>query len=92
MLFRSTVDANLALGFEDDERDYAAAAGILALLGVASVRLMTNNPKKIEQLQRYGTHVEGRIAHVLPPNPHNRAYLSTKATRSGHLIGPGELE
>ncbi len=87
-----TVDANLALGFEDDERDYAQAAAIVAALGVRSVRLMTNNPKKIEQLQRHGTIVSGRVAHVFPSNPHNRFYVETKAARSGHLIVPTDLD
>ncbi|MCK6572228.1 GTP cyclohydrolase II [Myxococcota bacterium] len=81
-----TVDANLALGFRDDERDYAVAAHMLAALGVRAVRLMTNNPKKIEQLAQYGVVVEGRVPHVLPPNGHNRFYLETKANRSGHFI------
>jgi len=81
-----TVDANLALGFRDDERDYAIAAHMLASLTVHSVRLLTNNPKKVEALQMYGIHVAGRIAHVIPANDHNRFYLQTKAARSGHLI------
>jgi GTP cyclohydrolase II len=81
-----TVDANLALGFRDDERDYAVAAHMLSALGVRSVRLMTNNPKKIEQLGHYGVTVSGRVPHVLPPNGHNRFYLETKANRSGHFI------
>lgn len=81
-----TVDANLALGFRDDERDYAIAAHMLGSLGVQSVRLMTNNPRKIDQLTRYGIAITGRIPHVLPPNPHNRFYLETKACRSGHWI------
>lgn len=81
-----TVDANLALGFRDDERDYAIAAHILRTLGVESIRLMTNNPRKIEQLRHYGVRITGRIPHVLPPNDHNRFYLETKANRSGHFL------
>jgi GTP cyclohydrolase II len=81
-----TVDANLALGFRDDERDYAIAAHMLRALGPTSIRLMTNNPRKIEQLRQYGVVVEGRVPHVLPPNGHNRFYLETKANRSGHYI------
>ncbi len=81
-----TVEANLALGFRDDERDYAVAAHMILSLDVRSIRLMTNNPAKISQLTRYGVRVEGRIPHVMPPNPHNRFYLETKATRSGHWI------
>jgi len=81
-----TVDANLALGFRDDERDYAIAAHMLASLTVHSVRLLTNNPKKLEELQRYGIRVSGRLPHVIPANEYNRSYLMTKARRSGHLI------
>jgi GTP cyclohydrolase II len=81
-----TVDANLALGFRDDERDYAIAAHMLASLNVASVRLMTNNLDKILQLQKHGTIVTARIPHVMPATEHNRFYLATKATRSGHHI------
>ena len=81
-----TVDANLALGFRDDERDYAIAAHMLESLNVASVQLMTNNPNKIRQLEQHGIRISGRIPHVMPPNEHNRFYLQTKAARSGHFI------
>src|SRR5262252_9513538 len=81
-----TVEANLALGFRDDERDYAVAAHMLASLNVASIRLLTNNPKKVEALEKYGIHVAGRIPHVIPANEYNRYYLQTKARRSGHVI------
>ena len=81
-----TVAANLALGFRDDERDYAIAAHMLASLNVGSVRLMTNNPNKIEQLGQHGIKIAGRIPHVMPPTEHNRFYLETKAARSGHYI------
>jgi GTP cyclohydrolase II len=81
-----TVEANLALGFRDDERDYAIAAHMLKSLDVRSVRVMTNNPNKIHQLEEYGISVTGRIAHLLPPTEHNRFYLETKARRSGHFI------
>lgn len=81
-----TVDANRALGFRDDERDYGIAVSMLRTLGVRSVRLMTNNPDKIAQLKRYGLSVTERLAHAIPPGVHNRAYLETKARRSGHLI------
>jgi GTP cyclohydrolase II len=81
-----TVEANLALGFRDDERDYAVGAHMLDSLRVRSVRLMTNNPRKIADLTRNGINVTGRIPHIIPPNPHNRFYLETKATKSGHLI------
>ncbi|MDQ2692992.1 MAG: GTP cyclohydrolase II [Chloroflexota bacterium] len=81
-----TVEANLALGFRDDERDYAVAAHMLMSLKVQSVQMMTNNPKKIDQLTQYGIQVNGRIPHIVEPNEHNRFYLETKAAKSGHLI------
>ncbi len=81
-----TVEANLALGFRDDERDYAVAAHMLQSLKVQSVQLMTNNPRKLDELTRYGVRISGRIPHILPPNPHNEFYLRTKAEKSGHLI------
>jgi len=81
-----TVDANLALGFRDDERDYSVAAHMLASLNIGSIHLMTNNPNKIRQLEQLGTKVSGRIPLVIPASEFNRFYLETKATRSGHLI------
>ena len=81
-----TVDANLALGFRDDERDYAVAAHMLSTLQVKSIELMTNNPNKIRQLTAHGVQVSRRLPHELPPNAHNRFYLETKAARSGHFI------
>jgi len=70
----------------DDERDYAVAAHMLMSLKIDSVQLMTNNPKKIDQLTQYGINVSGRIPHIMPPNEHNRFYLETKAAKSGHMI------
>lgn len=81
-----TVDANRALGFRDDERDYAIAAHMLQSLGVRSIQLMTNNPDKIRQLEAHSITVSGRLPHVMAPNEHNRFYLETKAARSGHFI------
>jgi GTP cyclohydrolase II len=81
-----TVDANVALGFRDDERDYSVAAHMLGLLQVQSIKLMTNNPKKIDGLRELGVNVTGRIPVVIPANDFNRSYLETKALRSGHLI------
>jgi GTP cyclohydrolase II len=81
-----TVEANIALGFRDDERDYAVAAHMLNSLKIHSVRLITNNPRKIQQLIDYGIKVNGRIPHVMEPNEHNLFYLQTKATKSGHWI------
>ncbi len=84
-----TVDANLALGFADDERDYTVAAQMLQQLGVGSVQLLTNNPDKVAQLRRHGVRVGTRIPHITPPNGHNDAYLRTKAERSGHMLPHG---
>jgi len=81
-----TVDANLVLGFRNDERDYAIAAHMLVSLNVGSIRLMTNNPNKIQQLEQYGIKITGRIPHVMPATKYNRFYLETKAARSGHYI------
>jgi GTP cyclohydrolase II len=81
-----TVEANIALGFRDDEREYSAAAHMLWSLKVKSIRLMTNNPRKIEELTKLGVVVTGRIPHIIPPNPYNRFYLETKALKSGHMI------
>jgi GTP cyclohydrolase II len=80
-----TVDANLRLGFSDDERDYAHAAAILRKLGIAEVRLLTNNPRKVEALQAEGIRVAERVAHHMPANPHNADYLAVKKAKSGHL-------
>ena len=81
-----TVEANLALGFQDDEREYSAAAHMLHSLKVKSIKLITNNPRKIEGLKALGINVTGRIPLIVPANPHNQFYLQTKAHRSGHLI------
>lgn len=81
-----TVEANHALGFRDDERDYSVAAHMLMSLKIESVRLITNNPKKIQQLIDYGIKVSDRIPHIMEPNEYNRFYLETKAAKSGHLI------
>lgn len=81
-----TVDANLALGFPSDLRRYDPAAGILRHLGVVSVEILTNNPEKVEALERNGIIVSRRTPIVIPPNPHNARYLDTKRTRCGHLL------
>jgi GTP cyclohydrolase II len=81
-----TVEANHALGFADDERDYSAAAGMLNALRVKSIKLLSNNPRKIEGLRKNGIVVTERVPHVMPANRHNRVYLDTKARKSGHLI------
>ena len=81
-----TIEANERLGFEADERRYGIAARMLTLLGYRSVRLMTNNPDKVEALEAAGVKVTARVRHSFPTNAHNRAYLRTKAKRSGHLF------
>ena len=81
-----TYEANRALGFGDDLRRYDIAAQMLEHLGVKSVDLLTNNPKKIEGLQAGGITVRRRIASLAPSNPHNVGYLRTKREHSGHLI------
>jgi len=80
-----TVDANQRLGFADDERDYGHAAAILRALGVDTVRLLTNNPSKVEGLEAAGIKVAERVPHHMPANPHNADYLATKRKKSGHL-------
>jgi GTP cyclohydrolase II len=87
-----TVEANLALGFRDDERDYSVAAHMLHSLKVKSIRLMTNNPKKIGGLQSLGVKVAGRIPHIMTPNPYNEFYLETKKEKSGHLLDPRGMQ
>lgn len=81
-----TVEANLALGFADDLRQYGVAAAMLRTLGVRSIRLMTNNPDKVQKLEREGVRVRERLPLAIAPNPHNRHYLATKVRRSGHLL------
>lgn len=81
-----TVDANLRLGFDTDERDFRPAAEALKMLGMTQVRLMTNNPDKARVLQEEGITVVKREAHEFESNPFNRAYLETKKTRTGHLL------
>ncbi|RMG99124.1 MAG: GTP cyclohydrolase II [Deltaproteobacteria bacterium] len=80
-----TVEANLHLGFDDDLRSYDVAAGMLVALGVTSIELHTNNPRKVEGLRRFGIDVARRVALVASPRPENRAYLRAKRTKSGHL-------
>jgi GTP cyclohydrolase II len=81
-----TLEANERLGFEADERLYATAARMLALLGYKSVRLLTNNPGKVAGLEAAGIAVAERVRHAFPANAHNRAYLKTKAKKAGHLF------
>lgn len=82
-----TVQANLALGFEPDLRDYGIGAQILCDLGLSSIRLLTNNPRKIVALQGFGLEVVERVPIIVKPNRRNIGYLVTKRDRLGHLLG-----
>lgn len=81
-----TIDANLQLGFEADERLYRPAAQMLRLLDVAAVRLLTNNPDKVAALREWEIDVVERVEHSFPSNQHNEFYLATKKARGGHLF------
>jgi len=81
-----TFEANKALGFEDDERDYRVAAHMLMALNVRSVRLLTNNPTKINDLKRHGVQVTGREPILVTPNKYNKKYLKSKYEKSCHML------
>ena len=81
-----TVEANVALGFPPDLRDYGEGAQILVDLGIRKLRLMTNNPCKIAGLEGYGLEITERVPVVIPPTAHDRRYLETKKEKMGHLI------
>ena len=81
-----TVEANVALGFAPDLRDYGEGAQILVDLGIRNVRLMTNNPCKIKGLDGYGIEIQERVPIVIPPNAHDRRYLETKRQKMGHIF------
>jgi 3,4-dihydroxy 2-butanone 4-phosphate synthase/GTP cyclohydrolase II len=81
-----TLDANLALGLPADARDYTAAGDILKDLGVRSVRLLTNNPDKVSQLEAHGITVDERVPLVVGVGAINTRYLETKRDRMGHLF------
>jgi GTP cyclohydrolase II len=81
-----TLEANRRLGLPAEARDFPVAARMLALLGVGSIRLMTNNPAKVAALEAAGSHVAERVPHHLPANPHNEAYLATKRDQAGHIL------
>jgi 3,4-dihydroxy 2-butanone 4-phosphate synthase/GTP cyclohydrolase II len=86
-----TVDANLALGLPADAREYAAAAGILADLGISKVRLLTNNTDKVNQLRELGLDVVEQVPLIVGVGPNNHQYLETKRDRMGHIIDQAEL-
>ena len=80
-----TVDANVALGFAADMRDYTICADMLKLLGVQQLRLMTNNPRKLSAMEKMGIHIAERVPLQEGKNPYNEFYLATKAGKLGHL-------
>ena len=82
-----TVDANIHLGFEPDERDYSVAVDILEDLGVPAVRLLTNNPKKMAAFDRSRVRIVERVSLVVGETSENASYLETKRKRLGHLRG-----
>jgi 3,4-dihydroxy 2-butanone 4-phosphate synthase/GTP cyclohydrolase II len=81
-----TVEANLALGFKPDQRDYGVGAQILRHLGVRDMRILTNNPRKFRALQGYGLQIVERVSIEVEPNPANEQYLRTKRDKLGHLL------
>lgn len=81
-----TVEANRILGFEDDLRDYGVGAQILSDLGLTTLRLLTNNPRKVVGIEGYGLSVIDQIAIEMEPNIYNAAYLKTKEMKLGHLL------
>lgn len=81
-----TVEANEALGFPADLRDYGIGAQILKDIGVGKIRLMTNNPKKIIGLKAYGLEFVDRVSIIIEPGKHNRFYLDTKKNKMGHML------
>jgi 3,4-dihydroxy 2-butanone 4-phosphate synthase / GTP cyclohydrolase II len=86
-----TVDANLALGLPADARDYAAAAGILADLGISRVKLLTNNTDKVAQLRTLGLDIVEQVPLLVGVGPNNHQYLETKRDRMGHIIAEQDL-
>ncbi len=82
-----TIDANIHLGYQPDERDYGIAANILNNLHIKSIKLLTNNPEKIKQLTDAGIKIIERLPIITEPTEFSKAYIETKAKRSGHLLG-----
>jgi 3,4-dihydroxy 2-butanone 4-phosphate synthase/GTP cyclohydrolase II len=86
-----TVEANLQLGFPADARDWGIGNQILADLGLSTIRILTNNPKKITGLEGFGLEVVEQVAIETPPNAENRAYLETKRDKLGHRLHHQDL-
>ena len=86
----NTVEANEALGFAADERDYSYCKEILSAVNISSVRLMTNNPRKIKGLEDVDIKVTERVSIEIKPNKHNEDYLKVKADKLGHMFGPSD--
>jgi len=85
-----TLDANLALGFEGDLREYHIGAQMIKDLGLQSLHLLTNNPDKVEQLEKYGITISSRIPIEIEANPYDSFYLETKKNRMGHILNMEE--
>ncbi len=83
---RDTVEANLELGFDADLRDYGIGAQILKDLGLTTIRIITNNPRKLIGLEGHGLRITGRVPIQIPPTQHNKRYLETKRDKLGHLL------
>lgn len=81
-----TVQANLRLGFKADARDYTIGSQILADLGIKKIKLLTNNPKKIDGLEKYGLEIVERVPIIIKPNKANKEYLDTKREKLGHYL------
>ena len=81
-----TIQANIKLGFSEDERDYGVGASIMRELGLGKVRLISNNPVKRAGLEGYGIKIVETIPLVIQPNPFNEFYLETKASKMGHTL------
>jgi 3,4-dihydroxy 2-butanone 4-phosphate synthase/GTP cyclohydrolase II len=81
-----TVQANLKLGFSEDERDYGVGANIMRELGLGKIKLISNNPVKRAGLEGYGIQIVETIPLIIEPNPHNQFYLETKANKMGHNL------
>ena len=81
-----TYNANVLLGFSPDLRQYEIAAAMLKKLGISNIRLLTNNPQKIQDLEKSGVRIKERIPIEIPPNGYNRFYLETKKDKFGHLL------